>query len=410
MRVIYSLTRCWRCYMLLSFASVLTFFLYFISQHDPKLEHYFQYNFYLNGGAAMEKIKKLMVTNNLDYEFINSNSKFCFNKLDLQEDMALLDEDLAEESLSFNSNSNNNNKKYKIDLILLIISQANNFRNRHVIRNTWSKQIRANTRFLFVIGNTEFNNTNNKIESLKKLKDEIQLYNDIVQINMPDNDNYTPTKTLIAIRWSLTYCDIAKNLFILSDSAVLNLKLFYDRIDLNKISNNTIVGSCNYTDSKFASGLKLFFDGIYKKTKKEQESQQTVVGVEKKQTDNNKTLVGDKKLTKIYKGEYCSNLGWLLSLSSAKRLWLAALRSNYIMKISPAFLNGYLAFKADLKHSSQFVYQDMVPKDLNCLKVLEQSKNLIACAENFTITNRFNSFIATWNNVPAQTQFGLSKL
>lgn len=163
MRVIYSLTRCWRCYMLLSFASVLTFFLYFISQHDPKLEHYFQYNFYLNGGAAMEKIKKLMVTNNLDYEFINSNSKFCFNKLDLQEDMALLDEDLAEESLSFNSNSNNNNKKYKIDLILLIISQANNFRNRHVIRNTWSKQIRANTRFLFVIGNTEFNNTNNKI-------------------------------------------------------------------------------------------------------------------------------------------------------------------------------------------------------------------------------------------------------
>ena len=80
------------------------------------------------------------------------------------------------------------------------------------------------------------------------------------------------------------------------------------------------------------------------------------------------------------------------------------------MKISPAFLNGYLAFKADLKHSSQFVYQDMVPKDLNCLKILEQSKNLIACAENFTITNRFNSFIATWNNVPAQTQFGLSKL
>ena len=96
MRLVYSLTRCWRFYLLFSFASVLTFFLYFISQHDPKLEHYFQYNFYLNGGANVEKIKKLMETNNLDYELLQTNAKFCFNNIDIDEDIALLDNEQEE--------------------------------------------------------------------------------------------------------------------------------------------------------------------------------------------------------------------------------------------------------------------------------------------------------------------------
>jgi hypothetical protein len=95
-------------------------------------------------------------------------------------------------------------------------------------------------------------------------------------------------------------------------------------------------------------------------------------------------------------------------MQGAKQLWLAALRSTYIMKISPAFLNGYLAFKANLKHSDQFVYQDMVPMNTNCLRVLEENRmSMMACAENFTISNRYNSFISTWNSAPV---FGLSKL
>lgn len=392
MRVIYSLTRCWRCYMLLSFASVLTFFLYFISQYDPKLENYFQYNFYLNSGAAVEKIKKLMEATNLDYELINSNSKFCVNKIDIDEDITLLNND---EDSSFTSNKNKNS----LDLILLIISQANNFRNRNVIRQTWSKQLKTNTRFLFVIGNPSFNSSTIDHNIKEKLNDELNRHNDLIQINMPDNDSYTPTKTLVAIRWSMIYCFVAKYLFILSDSAVLNVNLLYKQVDFNKIDKRALVGACNHTDEKFASALKIFFDGIYKKTKKEQ--------IVKLTSSMNQTV--ETKI-KSYRGEYCSSLGWLISSDGAERLWFAALRSTYIMKISPAFLNGYLAFKANLKHLSLFTFHDMVPENTNCLKVLDVNKNLMACAENFTISNRYNSFMATWSNAPAQIQFGMSKL
>jgi len=283
----------------------------------------------------------------------------------------------------------------------LIISQANSLRNRNVIRQTWSKQLSSNTRFVFVVGNPAFNSSSQLDRQIQtRLKEESQKFNDIIQINMSDDESYLPTKTLIAIRWSLTYCAIASHLFILSDSAVLNVNLFHKKINLKDLENHTLVGACNYTDAKFASGLKLFFDGIPKKiNKRESKDSKRPMNVSSSRSD---------RAASYYKGEYCSNLGWLISMQGAKQLWLAALRSTYIMKISPAFLNGYLAFKANLKHSDQFVYQDMVPMNTNCLRVLEENRmSMMACAENFTISNRYNSFISTWNSAPV---FGLSKL
>lgn len=401
MRVISRLTRCWRCYLLLSFASVLVFFLYFISQYDPKLEHYLQYNFYLNGGAQVERIKKLMETNNLEYEFINSNSKFCINNLDIEEDLALLN------TQNDNPMRTNNAKQSNNDLLILIISQSSNFKHRSAIRQTWSKQLSSNTRFLFFIGNANFNRTSpSSMNVQNQIRMELAKFNDIIQINMPDNNSYLPTKTLVAIRWSLTYCSVAKYLLILSDSAVLNVNSLYKQVNFNSLDNNTLIGACNYTDEKFASGLRFFFDTIYKKTKQKESSSSN-------NNNNNKQEVQNQtSATRInnYKGEYCSNLGWMISLVGAERLWRAALRSPYMMKISPAFLNGYLAFKASLKHESRFVFHDVVPEKANCLQVLDADRNLLACAENFTFGNRYNNYIATWNNAPAQVQFGLSKL
>ncbi len=80
-----------------------------------------------------------------------------------------------------------------------------------------------------------------------------------------------------------------------------------------------------------------------------------------------------------------------------------------MMKISPAYLNGYLAYKANLKHSNLFKYHDLVPEKVNCLNVFETQPDTLLCAENFTIVSRYNNYIATWNS-PGQTQFGMAKL
>lgn len=77
-RLLYRSCKYWRCYLLLLFASMLSFVLIYLSQNDPKLENYFgmgsrYYNFYANGG--IEKMRDLMEPNRLDYEFINTNAK-----------------------------------------------------------------------------------------------------------------------------------------------------------------------------------------------------------------------------------------------------------------------------------------------------------------------------------------------
>ena len=81
-RLLYKSCKYWRCYLLLLFASILSFMLIYLSQNDPKLENYFPYfgvgskyyNFYANGG--IEKMRDLMEPNRLDYEFVNTNSRW----------------------------------------------------------------------------------------------------------------------------------------------------------------------------------------------------------------------------------------------------------------------------------------------------------------------------------------------
>ncbi len=108
----------------------------------------------------------------------------------------------------------------------------------------------------------------------------------------------------------------------------------------------------------------------------------------------------------VYKGKFCSSLGWMLTLDGAKQLWMTAFRTPFMMKQSPAYLNGYLAFKAKLKPKSLLNYYDSVPLKSNCLKIFENDPNCLLCAENFTLSSRYTSYIASWNS-PGQSQLGM---
>ena len=78
-----------------------------------------------------------------------------------------------------------------------------------------------------------------------------------------------------------------------------------------------------------------------------------------------------------------------------------------MMRISPAYLNGFMAYKANLKHVNLFRYYDVMPNTLadksNCLKTFQADPSTLLCAENFTNSNRFSNYISAWNS-PAQSQ------
>jgi hypothetical protein len=283
-----------------------------------------------------EDMKNMVETNKLDYEFINTNSRFCYQTGAL---LASLSSSSKLETANVNNNDNNNNNDFlgidydqletdksssnKIDEILLLsVSQAANFRHRSAARQTWAKNLNEiNVRLLFVIGNpflepenrtksSVVNSINDPLVSFdssdqQKLEKEMNTFNDIIQINMPDHENYKSTKILIAIRWSFTYCSHVRNLFILSDSAVLNVdklaKHLKNKNELqNTLNNETIGGNCNLRDEKFSLALKLF----YKDSKQQSKAS-------KPQSLNNKS---SSLALKEYNGEYCSNLGNLKNL------------------------------------------------------------------------------------------------
>jgi hypothetical protein len=436
-------------------ASVLSFFLIYVSQNDPNLEQFFPYfrlgnkyySYYSNFGA--DEMKKLMEVNKLDYEFKNTNSRFCSNiekpaknmmeTLNLKQDSTNTDYEFLNDYFADNQGilddekSLFKNKQPNLDVIMLIISQAGNFKHRLATRQTWGKYLaKLNTKLVFMIGNPFYRRakveqttdshitTNFNSQDQIKLNQEIKDYNDLVQINMEDNDNYTSTKTLVSIRWALTYCTTAKYLFILSDSAILNVERFEkilknDILTQKSINSTSIAGLCDLEDLKFASALKSFYTDLYNKHLVKQESNQDTKNTASKNTTLNTKLAKEESPRSIafsntYKGQYCSNLGWLIDINAARRLWQTSLRSRFIMRISPAYLNGYLAYKSNLNHVNLFKYHDSVPQKTNCLKVFSAEPNYLLCAENFTISSRYTNYIATWNQASAQSQFVLAKL
>lgn len=145
-----------------------------------------------------------------------------------------------------------------LDFIFLVISEAGHFKHRNAIRSTWAKHLttKYNSKLAFFIGNPFYNisarnirrDTDNKglvyvadngpnggrvlvkidfgIEERGKLEAEMREHDDIVQIDMSDHENFTSAKSLVAVRWANTFCAEARQMFVLSDLAVLNLKQF----------------------------------------------------------------------------------------------------------------------------------------------------------------------------------------
>lgn len=447
-RLVFRIVRCWRCYILLIIATILSIFLIYLGQYDPKLEYLIGSSYYdIISSSNPDVVKRLMTKNDLDYDYLNVNSKFCLstntNKksalydwkfANINEDFNLLNEDgdyfSNDPKVMSNLKSSENTE---FDFIFLIISEAENFRHRHAIRHSWAKQLDPKrVKFVFFVGNPELNinKTTTKFTE-NKLKLEIEKSKDIVQINMHDDKNYTSTKTLLAIRWSITYCLLAKNLFIISDSSVLNVKYFSQSLlKANKdkkfiLDDYTIAGNCNLKDDNLAKSLKKFFASIlYKYKQGIKEENPTIKLLVKRSAKTTKSSYDSNNLTtvttelnkitkisndakKIYDGEYCSNLGWMISNDGAKRLWLTAQKTPYIMKLSPAYLSGFLAFKANLSHTDWFAYQNTVPFHSNCIEVFEKDPKKLVCAEDFTIESRYSNYISTWNS---PTQFDMFKL
>lgn len=117
--------------------------------------------------------------------------------------------------------ANNNKCDKSIHLLILVKSSLNNFDRRRIIRKTWGAENRFSdvlTRTVFMLGKTY----DKDLE--KRILDEHQQYNDIVQYDFIDQYYNNTIKTLNAIKWASTHCNDSRFYFFSDDDMYVSIK------------------------------------------------------------------------------------------------------------------------------------------------------------------------------------------
>ncbi|KAL4228921.1 hypothetical protein ACF0H5_011962 [Mactra antiquata] len=104
------------------------------------------------------------------------------------------------------------------DLVIVVISKAENFIRRHAIRNTWGSELRAlNTQIVFLVGIDE----NSNIQ--KQIQKEAELYNDVIQVDLHDTYRNLTRKSIAMLQWLADYCQNSKFYLKADDDMYVNI-------------------------------------------------------------------------------------------------------------------------------------------------------------------------------------------
>ena len=157
------------------------------------------------------------------------------------------------------------NETSSLTLLVLIITAANNFQKRLLIRNTWAISD-SNIKFVFILGETNDPVTNAQIQL------EYIAFNDMVQANFLDSYNNLTLKTIVGMRWTAIYCSNSRFILKIDDDIVLNVNPLLNYLEQiqNEFMKNTIFGMvyknapvCRDKSSKFYVDRKDFEKDFY---------------------------------------------------------------------------------------------------------------------------------------------------
>jgi hypothetical protein len=116
-----------------------------------------------------------------------------------------------------------------VKLLIIVMSAPANFLQRKAIRQTWGHYAhRSDVIIAFLIGET------NQTDIVDGLKQEMALYNDILQANLKDSYQNLTLKTMAMLEWTSSYCSMAEYLLKSDDDMFINvdnLLEFIDKID-----------------------------------------------------------------------------------------------------------------------------------------------------------------------------------
>jgi len=145
--------------------------------------------------------------------------------------------DHSEVTRKMDHKNNNNTNGYKTIVLFMVKSAFENRQRRDVIRHTWGNETYhynngIDIRTVFTLGLSSNDSKSN-------IREEFDIYGDIIQANFIDRYFNNTLKTISNINWASKYCQRAKYVVLLDDDFFVNPQNLIKMLDGLPIKNRT---------------------------------------------------------------------------------------------------------------------------------------------------------------------------
>ncbi|CAF4208028.1 unnamed protein product [Adineta steineri] len=275
-------------------------------------------------------------------------------------------------------------------LIIYILSTANNFDRRKIIRSTWASPL-IGTCFVFILAKSPDSTNSTQL----RINYEKRQYKDIVQIDHVESYGNVVYKEVAALHWSLHFYPSIPYLFKTDDDLIVDSLLISSIGQLMTTNNrNTSSYISKFRPTLVSEVLSMNRTTLFRDA--------WLMG-------GTETLRGGKFAVSHYAWphptlpHYCSGLGWIMSKDVRNRLVTASYTYpvNKTAWIGDVFVSGFLAKAAGVKCESITIDYEQIYSG-NCSCVMAQHPLLAVCSSTLhghrvsNETAKFGEYEKAW--------------
>ncbi|CAF3347143.1 unnamed protein product [Rotaria sp. Silwood1] len=277
-------------------------------------------------------------------------------------------------SFSYELPNENFCSSIKPHAVIFVVSKSTNFGARNAIRRTWGNLKHVNfiqefahlrLKLLFFIDIDE--------SHLLSIELEQSIYNDIVQVRLPQHYTLSTYRDMAILDWTETFCSQALMTIKTDDDIFLNIFLLANL--LNNITTNIIINQSEIECKHMSSfdSLAIIYGVKFKNAP-------VIRYTNNPKLDRARYIVTDDEYPCTYYPDYMSGFGYIINRNARLKLLCAFFRHEKLFHMSDAYVTGILPEYMNIRRQSLSFKISFETKD-NCDLFFHKPK-AYACASS----------------------------
>lgn len=236
------------------------------------------------------------------------------------------------------------------NVLLFVISKSSGFHSRHAIRRTWGhlqsisslpEMSHLHLKLLFFLDIDE--------SSLMRVQREQNVFQDLIQVNLPQHYHLSTFRDMAILHWTETYCPQAVLTFKTDDDVFVNLFLLanvLNRILSESPKKNSTIFDCRTTDVDDRSAL-IYGVRIENAPVVRYNHDSTLA--------TSRYIATDQEYPCEYYPNYMSGFGYIINQQARRNLLCAFFRTDHPFHISDVYVTGILPEYLGIRRQNLFL-------------------------------------------------------